>query len=298
MVISVIVPFYNAGSYIERCIEGLLAQTYPAHQFEILMVDNNSTDASTDIVRRYPRVTLLREAKQGAYAARNLGLAHARGHLIAFTDPDCVPSADWLQRLHDAFEQPAVQVVMGRTVPAWSSSALALLAVYEHYKDLYIFASDDPTVYYGHTNNLSARREALDAFGPFVEHRRGADVIFVRRTVESWGSASVQYEPRARVEHLEVADLPAYYRKVVIYGRSRRRYSRIIYARPLRMGERMSIYTRAVRSEQLGPVAAAKLLALLGIGVGCWYAGALSALRSTPSPRPRASLSPTVSDKQ
>ena len=286
MDLSVVVPFYNVRPYIGRCIEGLLAQDFPADRFEVLMVDNNSTDGSAEVVRRYPRVRLLREAKQGAYAARNRGLAHARGRLVAFTDPDCIPGPDWLRRLHGAFECPSTHVVMGRSVPAGPSAALRLLAAYEHYKDLYIFDSPDPTVYYGHTNNLTARRETLEAFGPFVERRRGADVIFTRRTVDGRGCEAVRYEPLARVEHLEITDLITYYRKNFIYGRSRRRYSRIMHARPLRPGERLSIYAHAVRSEGLGLAAAASLLALLGVGVSCWYAGALTALRPPPWPLP------------
>jgi glycosyltransferase involved in cell wall biosynthesis len=284
MDISVVIPFYNAAPYIEHCIRGLLAQEYPSDAFEILMVDNNSTDGSTEIVRRYPQVNLLHESKQGAYAARNRGLAHARGDLIAFTDPDCVPHVGWLQRLHDAFADTATHVVMGRSLPGGPSEALALLDAYEHHREAYVLASEDATLYYGHTNNMAARRGALDSFGPFEERPRGADTIFVRRTVEGWGCPSVQYEPRAQVDHLEVSDLQTYYRKVFTYGRSRQSYSRIIHARPLRTDERIAVYLRAVRAEHLGAVAAAKLLVLLVLGVGCWYAGALSALRPSQDP--------------
>jgi glycosyltransferase involved in cell wall biosynthesis len=280
---SVVIPFYDVRPWIGRCVEGLLAQDYPADRFEILMVDNNSTDGSAEVVRRHPRVTLLREEKQGAYAARNRGVAHAVGELVAFTDPDCVPRRDWLRRLDHAFRDPPVQIVMGRAIPAGAGRALALLSLYEHHKDRHIFGSPDPLVYYGHTNNLTARREALEAFGPFVERRRGADVIFTRRTVEAWGCDTVRYEPRAIVDHLEIDALGTYYRKIFVYGRSRRNYSRIMPARPLSTRERLTIWAAAVRGGELGPAEAAKLLALLGVGVGCWYAGALSALRPEPA---------------
>lgn len=279
MDVSVIIPFYNAAPTIERCIQGLLAQDLPPERFEILMVDNNSTDASAAIVRRYPRVTLLREPKQGAYAARNRGLAHARGRILAFTDPDCVPRPDWLRHLEGAFEAQARQIVMGRNLPPGASTAMALLGAYRHHKDRYIFTATDPTVYYGHTNNLAARHETMEALGPFVECRRGADVVFVRRTVERYGCDAVTYEPRAQVEHLEVADLATFYRKNFTYGRSWRTYRRIIPARPLRPPEQVAIYLRAVHREGLGPVAAARLLLMLGLGVACWHAGALLASR-------------------
>ncbi len=209
--VSVIVPFYNAEPYIEHCIRGLLAQELPAAEFEILMVDNNSTDRSAEIVARYPRIRLLHEPKQGAYAARNRALEHARGDLLAFTDPDCVPRPDWLSRLLAPLCDPRVQVVIGRSDPASRSPALALLAAWEHQRELYIFGSGDPLLYYGRTNNLATRRIALQAHGPFVEVLRGGDTIFVRRVADRSGCEAVRYMPDARVLHLEIDSLRAYF---------------------------------------------------------------------------------------
>ena len=97
--ISVVVPFYNAARYIEDCIKALLAQTYSSTRYEIIMVDNNSIDGSAELVRKYSSIRLLVEPKQGSYAARNRGVAAANGTIIAFTDADCVPAADWLEQI-------------------------------------------------------------------------------------------------------------------------------------------------------------------------------------------------------
>lgn len=67
----VLVPFFNSRRYLGTCIEHLLRQDYEAENLEIIFVDNASTDGSSDIVRQYPRVRLLTEAKRGSYAARN-----------------------------------------------------------------------------------------------------------------------------------------------------------------------------------------------------------------------------------
>jgi hypothetical protein len=56
MRISVVVPFYNSQRYIEHCIQALLEQTYPSQLYEVIMVDNNSTDGSSAIVRKYPGI--------------------------------------------------------------------------------------------------------------------------------------------------------------------------------------------------------------------------------------------------
>ncbi len=274
---TVIVPFFRAERYIARCLGGLLAQDFPAERFEILLVDNNSPDGSAEIVRRFPRVRLLRETKQGAYAARNRAAADARGEVLVFTDPDCVPQPQWLSRLLECFAQSEVQVAVGRVDPGGTSSALRLLANYDHEKSSYVLASDDPAVYTGHTNNMAIRREAFDAFGPFVERQRGADTIFVRRTAEARGCQAIVYAPHARVEHLEIDGLGVYLRKLFTYGRSRRSYRSIMRVRRLTPRERLRVAARTLRSERFPPVSAAMLLGLLALGVGYFRAGALAA---------------------
>jgi glycosyltransferase involved in cell wall biosynthesis len=93
---------------------------------EILMLDNNAPDASSKIVQRCADVRLLREATQGAYAARNRGVQAARGNVIAFTDPDCIPFPDWISRLSEGMEnQRGSDVIfVRRVVDAESRAAI------------------------------------------------------------------------------------------------------------------------------------------------------------------------------
>jgi len=94
--LSVIVPVWNGAAQIGSCLEALADQTYPSDRFEILVVDNGSTDQTAEAVCHFPQVILLKELTQGSYSARNRGLATARGEFVAFTDADCIPSKDWL----------------------------------------------------------------------------------------------------------------------------------------------------------------------------------------------------------
>jgi glycosyltransferase involved in cell wall biosynthesis len=110
--ISVVVPVRDGAAVIGKCIESLLAMDYPQHRVELLVVDNGSTDGSADVARRYP-VTVLEEPRRGPSAARNTGIAAARGQLIAFTDADCTVAAQWAQAVETAFEEPAVDAVLG-----------------------------------------------------------------------------------------------------------------------------------------------------------------------------------------
>lgn len=96
---SVIVPAYQAGDAIDRCLEALEHQTVPRESYEIVVVDDGSRDETADRVRSHDGVRLLSQAHAGPACARNLGAKHARGDLLLFTDCDCEPMQDWIERM-------------------------------------------------------------------------------------------------------------------------------------------------------------------------------------------------------
>lgn len=91
--ISVIIPVYNKEKYINRCLDSVIGQTY--RNLEIILIDDGSTDASLSICRQYekkdPRIRVFAKPNGGVSSARNCGLEHCTGKLIAFVDPD-----DWI----------------------------------------------------------------------------------------------------------------------------------------------------------------------------------------------------------
>jgi glycosyltransferase involved in cell wall biosynthesis len=286
--VSIIVPVFNAADTLGACLESLVQQDIRPEGYEVIVVDNNSSDGSMGIARRYQSVRVLRERRQSAYAARNRGLRAATGRFIAFTDADCVARRDWLVRLRERINEPHTFVVMGRDRPAGRSKAIRLLAEYDHYKEMFVMAHTDPAVYYGHTNNLMARREVFEHVGLFDERPRGADVILVQRVVASYGSSAVQYEPSAVVDHLELSSSRVYFKKAFIYGGSARAYCRIVPARPLHMKERLRIFSTTARAAALSKTEAGHLFVLLIIGVLAYGLGWLLAVTNvTPSNRPR-----------
>src|SRR5215472_6124163 len=94
--VSVIVPHYNDLTGLRLCHQRLLAQTWPADRFEIVVADNNSRCGINAIEAAAPGALAVLEPRQGAGPARNAGVAASRGGVIAFLDSDCVPEPDWI----------------------------------------------------------------------------------------------------------------------------------------------------------------------------------------------------------
>jgi GT2 family glycosyltransferase len=95
--VSVVVCSYNGGTTLDQCLRSLLALNYP--DYEIIVVDDGSTDNTRDILARYPAIRALHQPNQGLSVARNVGLRAATGSIVAYTDSDCFADPDWLAHL-------------------------------------------------------------------------------------------------------------------------------------------------------------------------------------------------------
>ena len=100
--VSIILPIHNAAPYLARCLDAVILQTFK--DMEIICVDDGSTDESADIIRRYqardPRIRLISGEHHGAGAARNLGLAQARGEYVLFLDADDFFEINLIEKLY------------------------------------------------------------------------------------------------------------------------------------------------------------------------------------------------------
>src|SRR5690606_9580729 len=125
--VSIVVPLYNAEPYLEPWLRGVHAHGWREGRMEIVVVDNGSTDRGPERLRSEPRIRLISEWRRGAYVARNRGAREARGRILVFLDPDCVPQENWLSELLSPLADRAVQVVVGRVDPGGGSYPLRLL---------------------------------------------------------------------------------------------------------------------------------------------------------------------------
>jgi cellulose synthase/poly-beta-1,6-N-acetylglucosamine synthase-like glycosyltransferase len=109
---SVVVPARNAARTIGSCLQSLLEQSVSRERYEVIVVDDGSTDGTRQVVQGY-EVTLLGQSHEGAAAARNRGVAASSGKVILFTDADCVPDGNWIEEMVRPFADPGISGVKG-----------------------------------------------------------------------------------------------------------------------------------------------------------------------------------------
>ncbi len=214
--VSVVIPAYNGAQTISLCLEALLQIDYPPERYEIIVVDNNSTDDTPDIVGRYP-VTLLYEREvQTSYAARNRGFRQAQGEIVAFTDADCIADGQWLRALTRPFAAPQVAGVAGKVADYEPSTLVEKFTV--HAQPLGK-KSVGPLLSMI-TANVAYRRSVLNQVGGFrSELYTGADVDL------GW---QVQQLPDCQVQY--VTDAIVYHKHRTTFAGLRRQYHRYGYS--------------------------------------------------------------------
>ena len=122
--VSIVIPTFNRAGSLVPLLTALRDQNVGDVTYEVIVVDNGSTDATEDAVRRAAasdrRIRYVAEPRRGASHARNAGIAHARAPIVAFVDDDVVPARDWLRVLKRTFDaHPDVDCVGGRVEPRW-----------------------------------------------------------------------------------------------------------------------------------------------------------------------------------
>jgi glycosyltransferase involved in cell wall biosynthesis len=113
--VSIIIPVFNDNKRLKNCLQALEKQTYPQECYEIIVVDNGSQEDVKSVVIQFSQTTLAYENCPGSYVARNKGISLAKGEAIAFTDADCIPDPDWIEKGVAALvSEPNIGLIAGR----------------------------------------------------------------------------------------------------------------------------------------------------------------------------------------
>ncbi|MCL1594635.1 MAG: glycosyltransferase [Actinomycetia bacterium] len=211
MKVSVVIPVFNDHSSLERCLAGLEQQTLSSNDFEVIIVDNGSSEPVRVDYDGHHRVEV--ETRPGSYAARNKGIAVARAPIIAFTDADCIPSPGWLASAVAFLNDHPDVASIGGSVQVFPQDP-------EHRTPIEIYEAEHgfpQQVYvekrrFAATANLLVRSNVFDAVGTFSSDlRSGGDVEFGNRSIDA--GYPMRYVASAMVRHPARRSFESYTKK-------------------------------------------------------------------------------------
>lgn len=181
--VSVIVPAYNEEKRIKLCLDSILNQDHKG-EYEIILVDNNSTDNTVKIARRFfPRVRIVPESKQGVIFARIRGIKEAKGEIISFTDADSIVPKFWLSKIVKAGKNPRVAGIGGTVnlTPknSWISICESLINNFNvSFKTF-------------HGANMSFKKDAYLQCGGFLQKMNLAEDVYLALKIRKVGKIEV-----------------------------------------------------------------------------------------------------------
>lgn len=226
--VSVVIPTFARPRPLRNCLDALVRQTLPTTDYEVVVVDDGSPTPAEAVVAEFsPRlaVRVVRQHNAGPAAARNRGAREASAPLVAFTDDDCRPRPEWLERMLAGQREHDGALVGGATVNGLpdevfaATSQLIVDLVYEH------FNADPDRAYFFASNNILCRRDRLLGLGGFDTSfpRAGAED---RDFCDRWRAAGQRlvWRPDALIDHFHGQSLRGFVDLHLRYGRGAHLY--------------------------------------------------------------------------
>ncbi len=225
---SIIIPTYNRPAQLANCLNSLSALDYPANRFEVIVVDDGSNNPPNEVMSTFGhqfQLSILTQQNAGPAAARNSGVAHARGPFLAFTDDDCAVTPKWLKALAARFSTSPTRAIAGRTINALPHNPFA--AASQTIIDLvHAYYNADPSrAQFMASNNLALHADVFHTLGGFDENFRTSedrdlcDRLLYRRYM-------LTYAPEVMVYHFHDLSLHGFWQQHFAYGRGAFRYHR------------------------------------------------------------------------
>jgi glycosyltransferase involved in cell wall biosynthesis len=229
--VSIIVCSYNGGKTLAACLESLGKLDYP--DFEVILVDDGSTDDTAYIAAQFPSVRYIHQSNQGLSHARNTGAAAANGEVLAYTDSDCMADVDWLYYLIGTLVSGEYAGVGGPNVPPPAKNWVQACVAGAPGGPSHVLLTDTVAEHIPGCN-MAFYRWAFENVGGFdPEYRKaGDDVDFCWRVQQ--GGGVIAFSPAAVVWHHRRFTLRAFIKQQQGYGEAESllRFKHLIFFGP------------------------------------------------------------------
>jgi glucosyl-dolichyl phosphate glucuronosyltransferase len=223
--ISVIIPTINRANSLIFTLQSLVRQNFDDRDYEILIVDNGSTDNTKSICENFifqhrsHQIRYIYEPSPGVHAARHRGVLEAKGDLLVFVDDDIETDADWLGAIADSFNDPTVKLVGGRNLPKYEIQPPEWLDWFWHdtpygkacpHLSLLDFGDEvlEIDANYVWSQNLAISKQTFlelggfhpDNFPSHLQHFQGDGETGLARKLKRSGYKAI-YQPKAKILH-------------------------------------------------------------------------------------------------
>lgn len=215
--VSIIVPTYNRGGVLRECIDSLFNQTYPSNKYEVIVINDGSTDGTESFLKEYSikKQSLKYYSQQnlGAAAARNLGIEKSIGEILCFIDDDCIADKDWIKSMIGPYSDKNVGGVGGRIITQNTGSFLG-----RYTEDSCFFNQERLVGIFIVGANSSYRKDvlsAIDGYDMLFRHSEDVD-IGIRNMILGY---RLEYNPDSVVLHQARLSLKGIMKQVYGYGK-------------------------------------------------------------------------------
>jgi glycosyltransferase involved in cell wall biosynthesis len=215
--VSVVICAYNAERTMEACLKSLRALNYP--NYEVVVVDDGSRDATAEIAARFPEFRLIRQPNKGLSAARNVGMQAALGEIIAYTDSDCVVDPHWLTFMVGAMAANGFDACGGPNYAPHEEGRTEACVAASPGAPCHVLTGEDRAEHLAGCN-MVFRKTVLQAIGGFDPQftAAGDDVDICWRALEA--GFVLGFCPAAFVWHFRRNTVKAYYNQQRGYGKA------------------------------------------------------------------------------
>jgi len=215
--ISVVICAYNAERTMDACLQSLRALRYP--NYDVIIVNDGSTDRTAEISQRYPDMQLISQENKGLSVARNVGIEHASGEIVAYTDSDCVVDPDWLTYLAYKFVQNGCVAVGGPNLPPPEESRVAACVAAAPGGPTHVLVDDEIAEHIPGCNMAFTKAALLQINGFDPLHRAAGDDVDLCWRLQNEGHA-IGFSAAAQVWHFRRNTIKAYLKQQMGYGQA------------------------------------------------------------------------------